>query len=102
MNIDTGREFSFTNPQDDPELYPPAPPGFSYDLSGRLMALPFNSVPIVGMTVPDAVLALNQQGRRLRIVEEDGKGYAITQDMRRDRVNVVVNNGKVTSIKGNY
>lgn len=40
MNIETGREFSFTNPQDDPDLYPRPPPGFSYDLEGRLRATP--------------------------------------------------------------
>lgn len=40
MNIDTGREFPFTNPQDDPQLYAPPPPGFSYDLDGRLRAIP--------------------------------------------------------------
>ena len=40
MNIDSGREFSFTNPQDNPELYPTPPKGFGYDLDGHLIALP--------------------------------------------------------------
>ena len=42
MNIETGREFSFTNPQDDPHLYPKLPSGFYYDLNGRVVALPVN------------------------------------------------------------
>ena len=37
MNIETGREFSFTNPQDDPELYPPLPPGFRYTIYGKVV-----------------------------------------------------------------
>lgn len=40
MDITTGREFPFTNPQDDPQLYPEPPPGFWYDLDGRLCAMP--------------------------------------------------------------
>ena len=40
MNIDTGREFSEINPQDDPHLYPNLPPGFSYDFDGRIRANP--------------------------------------------------------------
>ena len=47
MNINTGREFSWTNPQDDRELYPRPPPGFYYDLSGRLAAKPcYTSSPL--------------------------------------------------------
>jgi hypothetical protein len=40
MNPATGREFSFTNPQDDPQLYPAAPAGFEYNLDGTLSAIP--------------------------------------------------------------
>lgn len=40
MNVETGREFPFTNPQDDPELYRTPPSGYQYDLEGRLVALP--------------------------------------------------------------
>ena len=38
MNIETGREFKFANPQDDPHLYPSPPTGFGYDINGRLQA----------------------------------------------------------------
>lgn len=40
MNIETGREFGFTNPQDDPHLYAAPPPGFSYNIDGTLRAVP--------------------------------------------------------------
>jgi hypothetical protein len=37
MDIDTGREFSFHNPQDDHQDYPVLPPGFRYDLYGHII-----------------------------------------------------------------
>lgn len=40
MNIQTGREFTFTNPQDDPHLYANPPAGFSYRYDGTLIAVP--------------------------------------------------------------
>lgn len=42
MNSETGREFSFTNPQDDPDLYPTPPPGYHYDLEGMLKQTPMD------------------------------------------------------------
>lgn len=43
MNSDTGREFDFTNPQDDPRLYAPPPTGFAYRYDGTLVAAPMTS-----------------------------------------------------------
>ena len=40
MNLETGREFGFTNPQDDPHLYATPPPGFSYSYDGTLVGVP--------------------------------------------------------------
>jgi hypothetical protein len=40
MNIATGREFEFKNPQDDPHLYPKPPAGFYYRYDGTLAAIP--------------------------------------------------------------
>lgn len=40
MDPNTGREFSFTNPQDDPEAYPRLPDGFHYGLDGSLVGIP--------------------------------------------------------------
>jgi len=36
MDITTGREFKFTNPQDDPNLYPEPPKGYEYSIYGKL------------------------------------------------------------------
>lgn len=36
MDITTGREFKFTNPQDDPNLYPKPPKGYEYSIYGDL------------------------------------------------------------------
>lgn len=41
MDVTTGREFPFVNPQDDPHKYPRPPPGFRYDIGGRLVAVPY-------------------------------------------------------------
>jgi hypothetical protein len=38
MDVVTGREFPFKNPQDDPKEYPKPPAGFKYDISGKLVA----------------------------------------------------------------
>lgn len=38
MDITTGREFPFSNPQDDPHLYPVPPNGFMYNIDGTLTA----------------------------------------------------------------
>jgi hypothetical protein len=51
MDPATGREFSWTNPQDDPELYPTPPPGFRYDLEGHLVAIP-KARPSAGRQFP--------------------------------------------------
>lgn len=40
MNIDTGREFSYVNPQDDRHLYPTPPPGFYYRYDGSIVGAP--------------------------------------------------------------
>ena len=45
MNCETGREFNFTNPQDDPHLYAPPPVGFAYSYDGTLVAVPMTSRP---------------------------------------------------------
>ena len=37
MNIYTRREFSFINPQDDPQLYPKLPKGLEYTIYGDII-----------------------------------------------------------------
>jgi hypothetical protein len=99
MDPRTGREFNFTNPQDDPELYPSPPAGFQYDIDGHLIAIPsVSSDSIIGMTVPQAEHTLQKRGLTLRMIMEDGIPFMLTQDFRPDRMNVEVKNGKVVRI----
>jgi heat shock protein HslJ len=52
---------------------------------------------LVGMETAAAQKATEDAGYAFRVVEEDGVPLAVTSDLRVDRVNVVVVNGKVTS-----
>jgi heat shock protein HslJ len=52
---------------------------------------------VVGMTTAAAEQAAKDAGYGFRVVEEDGVPKAATSDLRADRVNVVVEDGKVTS-----
>ncbi len=52
----------------------------------------------VGMTLEEAEEAAKDAGLTLRVAEEDGCPKLLTKDLRTDRVNVVVENGKVTSV----
>jgi phosphoglycolate phosphatase-like HAD superfamily hydrolase len=58
----------------------------------------FDATAIVGDTVKDATAAASAKGCSVRVVVEDGKPLAATQDFRPDRVNVVVEDGVVTKI----
>jgi hypothetical protein len=85
MNPATGREFSFTNPQDDPQLYPAAPARFEYNLDGTLRAIPrapnprddyklYHPAP-AGFNWNDELRA-TPRGRDLlneRVIEDDNK-----------------------------
>lgn len=37
-----------------------------------------------------------------RVIEEDGNSYAITTDMKKNRINVVLNNAKIVDVVGIY
>lgn len=56
----------------------------------------------MGMTVDEAKNAVQQRGDSFRVVEEDGRVFMVTQDYRFRRLNVVVNNGKVSQVKGYF
>jgi hypothetical protein len=45
MNIDTGREFEHTNPQDDRDVYPELPSGFGYNIDGTVVGRPSPNRP---------------------------------------------------------
>jgi hypothetical protein len=52
---------------------------------------------VVGMTKEKAIAKLKQQGLSVRITREEGKSFMVTADMRWDRMNLVIEGGKVIS-----
>lgn len=65
MDVTTGREFSETNPQDDPHLYPRLPAGLSYDFNGNVRAMPRLSQP--PQQIHPIAPQHNQQSREIAI-----------------------------------
>jgi hypothetical protein len=55
---------------------------------------------LVGLTVEAAEENLSTKGFVLRVTEEDGRSGAITMDIRDDRLNVAVVDGKISQIFG--
>lgn len=104
MDPATGREFSFVNPQDDPDMYPAPPPGFQYDIDGKLYAIPvYNDVKtIIGMDVKAATVLMQKRDMSLRVVEEDGIPFMLRHDFRKNRINIKVQEGKVSAITGTF
>lgn len=60
MDITTGREFPYTNPQDDPELYPRLPPGLRYSYDGSIHAEPIRTLPSVPGQIRSHVMPRKQ------------------------------------------
>ncbi len=54
---------------------------------------------MVGMTVDEGIELLATQGLHLRVIKEDGEPFMVTMDFRLDRVNVIVDDGIITSIQ---
>ncbi len=75
MNIDTGREFDFPNPQDDADMYPTPPLGFRLDYTGNLRA-DWNP-PQVSSNVDPLVARLEAQISRLTADLQRAKEYII-------------------------
>ena len=53
---------------------------------------------LVGMEVEEARKLAEDNGMLIRVCQEDGLIYAGTCDFRPNRVNIIVSEGKVTSI----
>ena len=51
---------------------------------------------VVGMSEDDAVKAIEAAGYTSRVVERDGKSFPVTMDVRGDRINLTIADGKVT------
>ncbi len=63
---------------------------------------PTSTVPteaVIGMTVDQATTWATDHNYTVRVVEVDGQGQPVTMDYRSDRINLVINNGVVTSAK---
>ena len=56
---------------------------------------------IIGKTVEEAT-AFVRRVVKIRVIEQDGVKNMLTGDMRTNRMNVVVENGLITSIDGYY
>jgi hypothetical protein len=59
----------------------------------------FDATAIIGEGIGAATQAAADKGCQIRVVVEDGKPLAVTQDYRPDRVNVAVKDGKVTKVE---
>lgn len=53
---------------------------------------------LIGMTEDAAVAKVQATGRTIRIARRDKETFALTMDYRPDRINIQVDNGKVTSV----
>lgn len=87
MQLDVGidgREIVMPGvPDPEPEPATPAPQAFEETL--------------VGMSEESAIEGAESFGYSVRVVERDGEFFAVTEDYRTDRINVVINNGVVAS-----
>lgn len=61
---------------------------------------PEDPTDVVGFLVADARDLLARQGYRMRVTRIDGEPAVVTCDYRGDRVNVAVENGVVTEVRG--
>lgn len=55
-----------------------------------------NYPDLVGLTVGAACRRINNEGFDYRIVREDGEHFIVTEDYRTDRINLEVDQHKVT------
>lgn len=58
----------------------------------------FRGSAYLGLTTDQAKALADKNGVAFRIVEEDGKSFAITTDLRPGRVNATITKGKVTDV----
>ncbi len=58
----------------------------------------FDATATVGGSLKDGRAAALEQGCSIRVAMRNGKGLALTEDFRPDRVNVAVESGEITEI----
>ncbi|MGJ8697465.1 MAG: hypothetical protein ACSHYF_14200 [Verrucomicrobiaceae bacterium] len=56
--------------------------------------------PYIGLTKEAAMLRAKKEGKRARVVSEDGRQSMVTKDYRPDRLNFTIEAGKVTRVQG--
>lgn len=66
---------------------------------GKQMGLPIVN-KIIGMDEHEANNHLSSNGYTMRIINRDNTPYMVTMDLNDRRVNVFVNNGKISDIDG--
>lgn len=57
-------------------------------------------VNLIGKTEKEAENTLEQQGKKMRVTQRDGEPFMCTMDYWPDRINVVVEMGKIIQIVG--
>ena len=57
-------------------------------------------VDIIGKTEKEAEHALKRTGKKMRVTQRDGESYMVTMDWLPDRINVVVERGKIIQVSG--
>jgi hypothetical protein len=62
MDYRTLREFMFTNPQDDPHLYPRLPPAYYYDIYGNVW--PVRNLKAIKLRQTGGILRQKAANRR--------------------------------------
>lgn len=55
---------------------------------------------IIGKTEAEAERTLTREGKQMRVTQRDGEPYMVTMDYWPNRVNVVVDSGRVIQIVG--
>jgi len=56
----------------------------------------FDLSQLIGFTEEEAMTELNKSGLIVRIRRRDTQSFMLTMDFRRDRVNLEIDNGRVT------
>lgn len=51
---------------------------------------------LIGLKEVEAIKKLGDLGVKIRIVSRDGKNFVVTSDFKNDRVNLSIENGKVS------
>ena len=94
-----------TGDRRDAEARGDVPPQFCPDPGGpggSDTTLLFNANELIGLKLDEAEAQAKSRGCSVRVVEEDGEPLVGTSDLRPDRINVAIADGKVARIDGVY